>query len=111
MSASQQSGDAERTPLWRAFGSYTAARAGLFALFAVLTYLAGVRGVIVLVIALVLSSVMSYFFLARQRATFALAVHAHAERRQHRVSARTAREDAIADEMARHQQEQSRELG
>lgn len=98
-------------PLWRAFGVYTASRVALFVAFVALTYAAGLRGVIVLVIALVLSSVASYFVLARQRAAFSLALERHVEHRRGRASSRAAREDAIADRIAQEQQERSPEVG
>jgi Mn2+/Fe2+ NRAMP family transporter len=86
-------------------------RIGLFVVFAVLTYLAGARGLIVLVIPLVVSAVASYFLLARQRAAFATALEGRVERRKRRVSARTAAEDEIADRLAREHEQRTRELG
>jgi hypothetical protein len=100
-----------RITLWRTFAVYSASRLGLFVAFVALAYLAGLRGLVVAVVALLASAVVSYFLLSRQRAAFALALENRAASRRARTSARTAREDAIADEMARQQQQSSGEVG
>lgn len=105
------SGDMKPPGLGRAFAIYTASRVGLFVSFAALTYAAGVRGLFVLVIPLVVSAVASYFLLARQRNAFAAALEARVVRRTPRVSARTAAEDEIADRLVREQEQRPREVG
>jgi uncharacterized membrane protein len=86
---------------WRAFLVYTGSRVAVFVAVVGLLYGVGVRGLVVIFIALVLSGVLSYFLLDRQRAAFATAVERRVERRvesrRGRTSSRTAREDAIAD--------------
>jgi hypothetical protein len=90
----------DQPALWSAFAVYTASRLGLFAVLFLLFYLAGLRGLVVLLLPLLLSGAASYFLLARQRDAFATALAARATKRTPRVSARTAREDAIADALA-----------
>ena len=82
---------------WRAFLVYTGSRVAVFVAVVGLLYGVGVRGLVVIFIALVLSGVLSYFLLDRQRAAFAAAVERRVEGRRGRTSPRTAREDAIAD--------------
>ena len=82
---------------WRAFLLYTGSRIAVFAVLLGLLYGVGVRGLVVIFISLVLSGVLSYFLLDRQRAAFAAAVEARVETRRGKTSARTAREDEIAD--------------
>lgn len=47
--------------------SYTLARIGLFAVSAGVLYLVGARGILLLILALLVSGVASYVLLARQR--------------------------------------------
>ncbi len=98
---------------WRSFLLYTGSRVGMFAVTVGLLYGVGVRGIIVVFAALVLSGIASYFLLDRQRATFAAALEARMQRRQASprvgrrraaAAARAAREDAIAHEMIAAQQ-------
>ena len=84
---------------WRPFLVYSASRVGVFAALLGLLYGVGVRGLIVVFIALVLSGVLSYFLLERQRTAFAAAVEARVERRRHAAVAKVNREDAIADQL------------
>jgi Protein of unknown function (DUF4229) len=104
-------GDTGQPRLWRAFVVYTASRIGLFVVFGALALAAGVRGVIVLLIALVLSAVASYFLLTRQRATFALALQTRVAVQRQRISARTAAEDEIADRLAGEHEQRAPEVG
>lgn len=64
-----------------------------------LLYGVGVRGLIVIFVALVLSGILSYFLLDRQRTAFATALEARVERRRAKAVARASREDAAADEL------------
>jgi hypothetical protein len=103
---------AERPPqLWRAFAIYSASRIGLFVVFGALVIAAGLRGVIVLLIALALSAVASYFLLAQQRARFATALEGRVATQRQRISARTAAEDEIADRIAAEHERRAREVG
>jgi hypothetical protein len=92
--------ETEATPrFWRSFLIYSGSRLGLFAGVAGLFYGIGVRGPIVLLIAIALSGGLSYFLLNGQRTALALAVEARIERRRSAASARASREDAIADQL------------
>ncbi|MGO8886371.1 MAG: DUF4229 domain-containing protein [Streptosporangiaceae bacterium] len=51
----------------RATLAYTAMRILLFIVALLLTYLAGARGLLLIAVALVISGVISYFLLSRQR--------------------------------------------
>jgi uncharacterized membrane protein len=84
---------------WRSFLIYSASRVAVFAVLLGLLYGVGVRGLIVVFIALVLSGVLSYFLLERQRTAFAAAVEARVDRRRTAVATRVGREDAIADQL------------
>jgi uncharacterized membrane protein len=84
---------------WRPFLVYTGSRVGVFAVLLGLLYGIGVRGLVVVFIALVLSGVLSYFLLDRQRAAFAAAVEARVERRRAVAATRAGREDAVADQL------------
>jgi uncharacterized membrane protein len=92
---------AEKTSpaFWRSFLVYTGSLVGVFAVLLGLLYGIGVRGLVVVFIALVLSGVMSYFVLDKQRTAFAAAVEARVERRRAAGAARAAREDEIADRL------------
>lgn len=91
---------AEAIPsFWRSFLLYSGSRVGLFAVVLGLFYGIGVRGLIVVLIALVLSGVLSYFLLDRQRTAFARALEARVERRRAVAAARASKEDAVADQL------------
>jgi hypothetical protein len=97
----------ERSPAFlRSFLIYTGSRLGVFALLLAVFYVIGVRGFIVVLIALVLSGILSYFLLNRQRSAFAAALEARVERRRERAAARAGREDAIADRLIAEEQAQ-----
>jgi uncharacterized membrane protein len=91
----------DQTParFWRSFLTYTGSRVGVFVVLLGLLYGIGVRGPIVVLIALVMSGILSYFLLDRQRTSFARALEAHIERRRAAATVRTSREDAIADRL------------
>jgi hypothetical protein len=83
----------------RVFARYTAARFGLFVAVGAVGYAAGLRNLLfLLVLALLVSGVLSYFLLTRARVSFSEAV---ARRWQHRsrhpIADRRAREEAYAD--------------
>lgn len=85
----------------RALAVYNAARLGLFVGCVVLGYVAGLRGLLLLAAALLVSGVLSWFLLARQRIAMGMAVeHAIRERRRH-AAERTAAEDAYDEERRR----------
>jgi hypothetical protein len=86
-------------PATRAFLVYNAGRLALFAACAGLLALAGLRSIVLLAAALLVSGVLSYFVLDRQRRAMADAVGDAVDRGRQRMAERTAREDAYADEM------------
>ena len=57
-----------------------------------------------MVVAALVSSVASYFLLARQRTELAVAVEARVSAARTKAAERTAREDAIADEILAEQE-------
>jgi Zn-dependent protease with chaperone function len=71
---------------------YTAARVLIFVVLAGLGWLAGLRGFLLVLVALVVSVPLSYFFLARQREAFA----ADLERR---VNDRRARREDLRSQL------------
>jgi predicted lipid-binding transport protein (Tim44 family) len=86
---------------------YTALRFGLFLLCFAVFYAAGMGLLWALALAALISGVAGYFLLARQRLTLGSAMEAKVEQVRARSAERTAREDAIADELiAQQQQEQ-----
>jgi hypothetical protein len=84
---------------WRSFLIYSVSRLGVFAALLGLLYGVGVHGLIVVLLAFALSGLTSYFLLEKQRTALALALEARVERRRDKAAARSAREDAIADEL------------
>jgi hypothetical protein len=65
-----------------------------------LGYLAGLRGLALLAVAVLVSGVLSWFLLARQRAAMAEVVGGAVSRGRAKVAARTAAEDAYVDALA-----------
>ena len=96
----QQGGDSTPSPA-RALLSYNLLRAGLLAGCLGVGYLAGLRGLLLIVVALLASGVLSWFLLTRQRVGMGLAIERSVERGRARMAARTAAEDAYADDVAR----------
>jgi uncharacterized membrane protein len=98
---SDTTGSAPQAPpaFWRSLLVYSGSRIGVFVAILGLLYGVGVRGLIVVFIALVLSGVLSYFLLDRQRTAFATALEARVERRRAAAAARVGREDDIAEAM------------
>lgn len=78
---------------------YNAWRLGLFVACAGLLALAGLRSIVLLAAALLISGVLSYFLLDRQRRALAEALGDAVDRSRRRIAARTEREDAYVDEM------------
>jgi Protein of unknown function (DUF4229) len=87
----------------RAVFAYNAARFGLFVGCAVLGYVAGLRGVLLIAAALLVSGLLSWFLLARQRMAMGEAVGAAVTRGRSRLAARTAAEDAYAEQVVARQ--------
>ena len=83
----------------RAFLVYSAARMGLFLLCLAVFYLAGLGLLLSLLLAAVVSGIAGYFLLARQRVALSAEVEARVDAARQRAAARTAREDAVADEL------------
>lgn len=84
----------------RSVVAYNLGRLGLFVACALLGYLAGLRGLVLLAAALLVSGVLSWFLLARQRAAMAEVVGGAVSRGRTRLAQRTADEDAYVDSMA-----------
>lgn len=71
---------------------YTAARVLIFLVLAGLGWLAGLRGFLLVFVALLVSVPLSYYFLARQRDAFAADV-------ERRVNARRARRENLRSQL------------
>ena len=81
--------------------AYNLGRIGLFVGCAVLGYVAGLRGLILLAAALLVSGVLSWFLLAGQRAAMAEVLGGAVTRGRGKLAQRTAEEDAYADALQR----------
>ena len=77
--------------------AYTAARLGLLAGCIVLGWVAGLRGALLLLAALAVSGVLSWFLLGRQRVEMAGSVERTVRRARTRLRARTEAEDAYVE--------------
>lgn len=86
-------------PAARPVLAYNLGRLGLFVGCAVLGYVAGLRSIALLVAALVVSGVLSYFLLARQRIAMAEVMTDVVTRGRARVAERAAEEDSYVDAM------------
>lgn len=86
-------------PATRAFLVYNALRLALFVACAALLALAGLRSIVLLAVALLVSGVLSYFLLDRQRQALAESLGDAVDRGRRRMAERTEREDAYVDEM------------
>jgi len=84
---------------------YNALRLGLVVGFLAIGYLVGLAGIVLIVVALIASSVVSYFLLTGARQQMFEAVQAHAEARRVRAAARAAREDDYDEQQRRDQPE------
>ena len=83
----------------RAVAVYTLARAGWFLLCLLLGRVAGFTGLLLLVLALLVSGVLSWFLLQRQRLAMSGAVERTVTRVRRRIDDGTAAEDAYADRL------------
>jgi hypothetical protein len=83
----------------RSVVAYNVGRLGLFVACALLGYLAGLRGLLLLAAALLVSGVLAWFLLARQRAAMAEVVGGAVTRGRSRLAQRTADEDAYVDSL------------
>lgn len=83
----------------RAFLLYNVARLGLLLLFGGIMWLAGLRGLLLVLFALVLSGIASWFLLGRQRVVVGQALTRQINQRRAKFAQRTAAEDAAVDEM------------
>jgi hypothetical protein len=63
-------------------------------------YLASLRGLALIVVALLVSGALSFVLLKQQRINMGMAVESQVARGRRRLAERTAREDAYADAMA-----------
>jgi hypothetical protein len=79
------------------FARYTLARLGLLVAVGALGYLAGLRGLLLVAGAFVVSGVLSYLVLARQRTALSAVVERSVTRSRSRLAQRTAREDRAAE--------------
>lgn len=78
---------------------YNLYRLGLLLLCLGLGWIAGLRSILLIVAALFISGVLSWFALRRQREAMGLAVEATVARGQRRFAARTAAEDEYVDHL------------
>ena len=78
---------------------YTVARAALLAVCLLLGWLAGFSGLPLLVVALLVSGLLSWFLLQRQRLAMGSAVEHAVTRVRGRLDERAAAEDAYADQL------------
>ncbi|MGH3321798.1 MAG: DUF4229 domain-containing protein [Streptosporangiaceae bacterium] len=76
---------------------YTAARAALFVAAGAVLYALGARGILLLLLALVVSALVSYPLLSRRRDDMSRAISRRVGRFKERVDAGAAAEDAAAD--------------
>jgi hypothetical protein len=86
-------------PPARAFLVYNAWRVALFSACAGLLALAGLRSIVLLAAALLISGVLSYFLLDKPRRALAEALGGAVDRGRRRLAEKTEREDAYVDEM------------
>ena len=83
----------------RAIVVYTAARAGLLLICLVLGWVAGLSGPVLLVVALLVSGLISWFLLQRQRIAMGGVVERRVNRLRSRIDERAAAEDAYVEAM------------
>jgi len=81
----------------RAIVVYTAARAGLLFICLVLGWVAGLSGAVLVIVALLVSGLISWFLLQRQRIAMGGAVERRVNRVRERLDERAASEDAYVD--------------
>jgi hypothetical protein len=73
-------------------------------------YLAGLHGFLLIVVGLLVSGVLSWFLLKRQRINMGMAVESQVQRGRSKLAERTAREDAYADALAAQQAQQGEDV-
>lgn len=81
----------------KALLAYNALRALLLVVCIGLAYLAGLRGLVMIVVGLAVSGVLSWFLLARQRIGMGMAVEQAVSRGRGKLAERTAAEDEYVD--------------
>jgi uncharacterized protein DUF4229 len=81
----------------RAVAGYTAARAGLLLLCLVLGWVAGLGGPFLLIVALLVSGLLSWFLLRNQRMAVGGVVERRVDKLRERMDSRAAAEDAYVD--------------
>lgn len=87
----------------KALLAYNALRAVLLVVCIGLAYLAGLRGVLMIVVGLAVSGILSWFLLAKQRIGMGIAVEQAVTRGRVKLAERTAAEDEYADSLRRQQ--------
>jgi hypothetical protein len=92
----------------RALLIYNLARGGLLLICLGIGWLAGLRGLLLIVVALLVSGLLSWFVLTRQRVNMGMAIERTVGRSRERMAARTAAEDAYADELERSSADEQR---
>jgi len=80
------------------FWAYTLARLGILAVAAGILWVAGARGVLLIVLAFLISMLVSYWLLAGMRERLASGVQARAERINRRIEESSRAEDGDPDE-------------
>lgn len=80
---------------------YTSMRLAIFAVALGLLWLVRVRGLLLVALAVLISGLASYVLLQRERDAMSSRVAAAASQRKARAAARAAREDLVAEELAR----------
>jgi hypothetical protein len=98
--------DAEPTSSARALLTYNLLRLALLAACVGIGWLVGLRGLWLIIVALLVSGVLSWFLLARQRVRMGVAIEQSVTRGRAKLAERTAAEDSYADELARRAAEQ-----
>lgn len=76
---------------------YTAARAGLLVICLVLGWVAGLSGAVLLITSLLVSGLVSWFLLQRQRIAMGGAVERRVSRLREHIDSRAASEDAYVE--------------
>lgn len=80
---------------------YNALRFGMFVGFLAIGYAVGLAGFVLIVLALLGSSITAYFGLAKQRAAMIVAMQATVEARRLKAAARESREDEYDEQQRR----------
>jgi len=86
-------------PAARAVLVYNAARLGLLLVCLVLGAVAGLRGIVLIIVALVVSGLLSWLLLGRQRIAMGAAVEGAVVRGRQKLRARTDAEDAYDEQL------------